>query len=80
MQCIFPFQIESITPEQESECEITYADILEGAGFRKVLRTANIDEAVCALRLHFGFYVYLPSLVQFSEGELIIPAQRCVPC
>ncbi|KAK6166961.1 hypothetical protein SNE40_022186 [Patella caerulea] len=45
-----------------------YVDLLEMAGFLKLLTAENKNDAVLSLKTHYAFYKFLPPILQFIEG------------
>ncbi|XP_055955241.1 probable E3 ubiquitin-protein ligase HERC3 isoform X2 [Patella vulgata] len=44
------------------------ADVFEAAGFRQKLHSGSKQSAALALHQHFGFYRFLPAMIQFIDG------------
>ncbi|XP_055958773.1 uncharacterized protein LOC126831591 [Patella vulgata] len=61
-------EIDSLEALNVSEVFEKNADILESAGYKKMLTLENKKEAMLAIRCHYGFYRFLPPLLQFIEG------------
>lgn len=65
--CCFTFQLES--PHDFAELSEKYIDLFQAAGFRKLLTENTKEEAVSAIKCHFGFYYKLGPLLQYIDGQ-----------
>ncbi|XP_052776058.1 uncharacterized protein LOC128213961 [Mya arenaria] len=55
-----------------------HGDLLEQAGFRKVLSSSTTSEAVHALKRHFTFYHVIGPLLQFRQGLKLLGVQTAI--